>query len=581
MKNSSITITLNSKRPAYRVKKRENILFFMILIFLVFLISSSCNSSNSDETVSEVELNEEKVHLAFAGGGWRAHSGHSAWTMSLLQNGAVKLDDVFSKVEAISSNSGGSWFSTMLIYSPSFVNSIQAPNAIQSSSSLEGGWIGGQYKFFKETGCTYHGFKYMPCVILETLPKIEDDFYWDMIVKDMVFKDFPIQETVTLKDAVQPWAKGKPLLLASTMLTNEVVLNASSDIGFNRIYQACCNPSNPQLKGEKGAICSGDNSMEVTPVTFSRMPSGSNYTAPPFFSQDNGEAVFNIGYRENYSGRLLNTTIQNPIVNDGVPVVTAAAASSAALGFAASEKITGSDDESWFAEDAALSFSLANSTAKYKVVDGDSKESLEDLTKNKMVRLADGGPVDNSGVAQLVSFIQQNKGTSDTIHIVAFDNVTTGYPLSGLGSDVNVTEVGIDIANLFGKGLSPSNKICAEKDKYCITVPELQIFELYALQNTESKWTHTENNNKLIYTKYVTTTIANPVFNVSGNTPVVLHAFSCIYPTADTAPMNRKGAEKFGFGAYGDMISFINRGLTQNNDTGLIHLYEALMLTAN
>ena len=67
----------------------------------------------------------------------------------------------------------------------------------------------------------------------------------------------------------------------------------------------------------------------MTPVTFSSMPSGSTFTAPPFLpaagAGTNGPH-FNVGYTENawISPATATITIENPLANDLVPVAIAA-----------------------------------------------------------------------------------------------------------------------------------------------------------------------------------------------------------------------------------------------------------------
>jgi hypothetical protein len=583
MKNELRLITMRTISSIRRIIHRSNFSLSACAILLALTFCTGCAPTDFTDKVDtsfiEGEAKTEKVHLAFAGGGWRAHTGHSAWTMSLLDDGKLKLDSVFSNVGTISSNSGGSWFSTMLMYSPAFIDSIQAPNAIESWSTLEGGWTGGQYDFFKTISCSsYHGDAYMPCILLKELP-VRSEF-WIEVTKEIVFTDFPIDESITLGDTTQPWAKDKPLLLAASMLTDEVVINDSL-VSFwhpsenkNILYQACFDPHVPVLKGLTGAYCSGGDSAEVTPVTFSRVPENTSFLASPFFSQNSGQAVFNVGYKQNsISSRgvdtLLHTIIQGPLSTSAVPVIVAAAASSAATGFLASESISGIHAE--LLDREAISFKMINKTVEYAglEVTGD----LEYLQSNKVVSLADGGPVDNSGVAQLVSSLLHNAPAQDTFNIVAFDNVTSAYDTILSNSDT--LEVGPDIAYLFGRGLEPGNKFCAEKKVGCITVPDLQIFDEAPLTNTAATWSYPgSNGEKLIYAKYVTTTKENSVFNVESGKTVILHAFTCVYPSAGTVPMNEKGANKLGFGVYGDMIKFINTGLNDGN--GLIHLQRAL-----
>jgi len=397
-----------------------------------------------------------------------------------------------------------------------------------------------------------------------------------------VFVDYPI--TVPLIGKRQTWAEGKPLLLAATMLTTEVVLGEEG--GDKQYYQVCLSPSTPVLNGYSGASCSDATGAipDVTPVTFSSMPSGSTFTAPPFFAAagtgTNGPH-FNLGYTENalISPATATTTIENPLLNDHVPVVTAAAASSAAAGFAASGVVSGDWEVAYVASDEALNFQLAGNM-QHVVADG---MTVEALAAAKIVQIADGGPVDNSGVAQLVSFLQLNN-QADGFNIVAFDNVQELYTPGGAAANV-----GIDIAYLFGEGLWQGTQICtgAKGSGACVTVPDLQIFEVDPLTSpAELTWSASASDNnppnlvhELIYTKYTVTTIENPTLGVAAGTTGTLHAFTCAWSDADTSPQNN--TQDGDFKVYADMLSFINVGLQKQDaegHTGLAYLHDALGL---
>jgi hypothetical protein len=82
----------------------------------------------------------------------------------------------------------------------------------------------------------------------------------------------------------------------------------------------------------------------------------------------------------------------------------------------------------------------------------------------------------------------------------------------------------------------------------------------------------------LIYTKYPVTTRDNPIFGVTGDTAGTLHAFTCVWSDAQTAP----GNDTTDFEAYAAMLDFINTGLGQSGPdgtTGLEHLRSALGLS--
>lgn len=508
-----------------------------------------------------------QVHVAFSGGGWRAHTGHAGWTIALLGNGSRTLSEAFANVGTISSNSGGSWFSTMLMYSDVFDQHIQATNAIDSWNAT--GWLGQQHALFaKVPACSVD--PYLLCVL--DYYTNDNPGYWDTIVKNLVFHDYPLG-TLPLSGTRQPWAAGKPLLLAATMLTNEVVLN-SNYIGDKRYYQACLTPAQPVLNGNSGSSCNSGPTPDVTPVTFSSIPAGLNLTALPFLREAAGTGSrFNMGYTENawIEPGTAQAIVQNPLSTGQVPVIIAAAASSAAGGFVACGTVSNDWEASYEGEDEALSFQLTNASVQAVNANG---MSVQTLAAQKVVRIADGGVVDNSGVAQLVSFLQLNS-QADNFNIVAFDNVQAIYtPPGGKGA-----QVGIDFANLFGLGTPANNKLCYTEDglTFCVSLPDLQIFDSTALVSTPVTWKNvtgpSQNPQGVIYTQYKVTTVNNNALGVAKGTTGTLHAYTCIWPTANTAPTGDGD-----FNTYNAMLRFIYNSMQVNNGEGRKHLEAALKL---
>ncbi len=546
-----------------------------ILVLTVFLFVGCKDKAPKEENVLVTAEPPQKVHVAFAGGGWRAHTAHSAWTISLLDNGNKKVSDVFSSVGTLSSNSGGSWFSTMLTFSSDFVSDLEAKDAA-STWATSSGWIGKQRQLFDAAPCGSEpeGI-YLECVFdYYTNKSYTGGTYWKLMVENLVFKSYPLGST-TLSDPHLPWAADKPLLLASTLLTNTVVLNSEDNATNNhRYYQACLAPSETVLNGDSGSNCSDGRPPDVTPATFSSIPSGSSYQPSPFFAElgtNTQSGTFNLGYTADYvveDAPKFTEPLKLPLRDSGVPVMTAAAASSAAGGFGASEHITGDFDLSYLFEDNAVSFGMSGGAVNY--VDAKGLD-LKTLSNQKVVRLADGGAADNSGVAQLVRSLQLNN-QADGFHIVAFDNVSDITTVAG-GANV-----GVDIASLFGY----KDPLCVnlKLTKYCIETPDLQIFEVAPLTGTKATWTHPLNlkddksGNQLVYTKYEVTTKANPALGIAGGTKGTLHSFTCAYPKAFTAPIDGDT----NFDAYSNMFTFINSGLNANQAEGLQYLQAALGL---
>lgn len=535
----------------------------LIFAATAMLLNLSCKDKETEEVRPDPV---PFTHVALSGGGWRAHTAHSGWHIALLENGSRSLSDVYQNVSSISSNSGGSWFSTMLMFSSDFVSQIQSPTALSDWSTS--GWLGTQATLFTASGCSTESvFTYPGCV----LRYYGNGDYWLPAVENLVFSGYSTGST-TLNDARQPWAGFRPLLLAGSLLTSNTVLNGTF-FGKKLYYQACLSDNNPSMGGDGGSNCDPIAFAWVSPVTFSSVPANSAFTAPEFLAAPNSgtsPSLFTIGYTDNDGDTPSFTSFQNPLANSGVPVMTAAATSSAAGGFAASESVSGAWLAGYEGEDLAISYSLSNSTVTYMETDD---LSIAELAQNTMVRIADGGAVDNSAVAQTVRFLQTNDLASD-FSIVAFDNVQQIYD-----ENSGQVQAGIDIANLFGKGICPGDKVCADLkcSEFCVNVPDLQIFVQDSI-STPTTWTYTSNSTEnqqiLVYTKYSVVTTQNDALGISGGSQGTLHAFTCMYSNAPTAPADTPA--NGGFTPYDNMLQFINTGLNADQGKGLQYLEAAM-----
>jgi hypothetical protein len=284
MKNKSITLLQNNFLPTSQY-------LIMITALVLWTSCGTITSIKSPETITPTS----KVHVAFSGGGWRAHTAHTGWTIPLLFNRGRKLKDAFVNVETISSNSGGSWFSTMLIFSKKFVADIESLRAINTWDST--GWLGLQKKHFNATYChELRGDEFIACVTRHYTH--HKSGHWDLVVKDLIFKDYSLNGA-TLGGVRQPWATNKSLLIAASMLTSQVVLNEEGLSGWyhKRYYQACISPSEPNMRGGIGSSCKGINT-DVSPVTFSSLSRGSGFKSPPFLTEAGKNKQFNLGYTE-------------------------------------------------------------------------------------------------------------------------------------------------------------------------------------------------------------------------------------------------------------------------------------------
>lgn len=538
----------------------------LISMSLALCMSANCGPDRDSEPPGdEVPRPTTPVHVAFAGGGWRAHTGHAAWTMSLLDSGAETLDDVFGNVQTLSSNSGGTWFLSMLAYSQAFRASVELKDAF--ANYVDQGYLGQERRLLEGSEAVDSEF----CSLFDDHPYLHfycrlasvaggEGVVWTDIINKVVFEPFGMNDELAatrLGDARQSWADDKSLLMAATLLTDEAVLTENDFL--DKLYY------NAKL------TASGPKQVNVSPVTFSSVSSGKS--SPPFLAA----AGFDVHYTENadIDPAHASNTFEDPLPNDQVPVLMATAASSAAAGAVASHQVLVDNDFdlawqiAYVLSDLAVAFELTQPIAHASP----EERTVDELAKSKFARLADGGYLDNSGIAQLVRFLQAN-GASTSFQIVAFDNVQQAFTPTGGGA-----AVGIDIAYPFGKGLGPGgDRLCVgtSTDQICVTVPDQQIFGADALGGTTAIWSDTPDPTKpgyeLIYTRYAVTTVDNETLGVTAGSQGILHAFTCVWPDADTGPFN--GASDFD--AYAAMLDGIRTALEAEGGQGLKYLRAAL-----
>src|SRR5690349_19136524 len=78
-------------------------IFWMCSLLLVLGLGNGCHKAETNTPNPTATAPPPKVHVAMSGGGWRAHTAHAGWTISLLKNGGRNLQDAFANVSTISS----------------------------------------------------------------------------------------------------------------------------------------------------------------------------------------------------------------------------------------------------------------------------------------------------------------------------------------------------------------------------------------------------------------------------------------------------------------------------------------------
>lgn len=556
----------------------------------VLAITVSC--SNKPETKKESEAKVEavmgtaNVHLAFSGGGWRAHTVHSGLIMSLLQaNGCTAHDEsclisALSNVQTMSSNSGGSWFNSMLNYNSNFTKQITASNVFSQWATQGGGWLGEQQAQFAahDTICNHlaaEEYPYLFCVGLGQAPSPSDGLDWYQLLKDLVYTNYSIGDA-KLGDT-RGWSRDKTLLFAGTLMNNDVVVNQNL-LGLEaHYYQTCPAGAEADHNGipSAGAHCKSKSTgrlindpLDVMPVTFTSPPSTRIINTPSFFA--NPVNTQNTGYtstaRDGLAG-LTRTEFPNGSINStDTKVIGAAAASSSAGGYVAAQKTSDNFTLSQIFNSMASTFGISNGSVNFVDPTQASDLSLGDMGSQKIFKVADGGVVDNTAVIQLIRYLQHNGGTSNQ-QIIAFDNTNLKFRFSNSGTSYGFsTDAGAMFKDA-GPAILADIKIFGYSlDKVSVSRPRTNIFKTSSLKQPDWFWKSSDGDNYLFYTRFDNLDIlANPDYDIQAGTLQALHLFSVVSSGTQMSPTS------VNFSDYTNMLDAIKDGMPSigpNGQTG-------------
>lgn len=548
--------------------------------------SANCELSQVFETPSPPNKSSNR-YVSFSGGGWRAHTAHTAFLIGLLDNQAqdtgevTTLDEAFENVSATTSNSGGSWFNVMLGYSDTFRAPLEARGAPDGYLTDPNGYyanfkmlvtkadVGRRSRYVNDV-CRFIG---KHAYIGEFI--CEDGVDWRDLVHDYVFGPLDLNRELACTRFTDPQAwegsgagARKDIVVAATLLPTKTTLGPEKR-GLS-YYDAI------------GVDPSGSAAFDVTPVSLSSLAAG----RVPAFPGSQPEVTLTYTHgkgRKDASRRFVTAKVDT----SGMDIMSAATASSAAAGFVASAAISENNTtflDGWFKffdpyklaselRDLAPLFELGETGESLRISNTSARGDDAFHRDRAFLRLADGGPLDNSGVAHAVLYHQKTRGRDVPFEIVSFNGTQQGFVYAEPGGEEGAI-VSLDIAGLFGKGFTKRSTKYGERDGfctdgYCINVgnPEMspQVFETAALLS-KAEWAYTvpttERSPKvcsLYYTPYKVTTVDNAIFGIVEGTTGTLHAFSAICPDAGTAP---------NFPAYEQLFGGIQAGLSTNQLAG-------------
>ena len=376
----------------------------------------------------------QKVYLSLSGGGWHAHTTHVAWVMGALDGMASDgksrtLEALTEHVDAISSNSGGSWFLSMLAFSDAFKRQVESYTSYEYCMT---GWLGEQEIIFNND---YYDNDWPNKGGTDTSKMLKD---WVASAQNCIFKPLDLYETlnsIKLTDPHLHWAQDKALVLATSLGTGlkldlvgimtepGVVLNEYDSKKNTYTYD---NPANVYTQ------------VAATPVLLTSLGDSGQKRSSPFTAGDFTLAYSDVSSKINYDANALQSKLS---------IFAAATCSSAAFGYAATKgQISVGDYLSGAGPGSAVPMQIAENGIKL-VAGGIQQGASEDNANAHYMRFIDGGYVDNTSVAYLMKHLQEN-ALDNNFKIVLFMNDTGSDSEKTQNRDLNVDA---SVAKIFGK----------------------------------------------------------------------------------------------------------------------------------
>jgi hypothetical protein len=378
----------------------------------------------------------QKVYLSLSGGGWHAHTTHVAWVMGALDGMASDgksrtLEALTEHVDAISSNSGGSWFLSMLAFADNFKTQVETYAALEYYSS---GWLGQQKDIF------INDYNKNNKGVTDTSKMLKD---WVASAQNCIFKPFNLYETLnatTLDDEHLSWAKDKALVFATSLGTGRIIDSGSYDESGVVLNYPGYYPNTYLLNTTRPGVYA---QVAATPVLLTSLGDSGQEKSAPFLAGD-----FTLTYSNTQSDPSgITNDYDADVQQSKLSIFDAATCSSAAFGYAANASEPLGDLVSGAGPGSAVPMQITENVIELVQREISDEATLEDVATANYMRFFDGGYVDNTSVAYMMKHLQEN-GLDNNFKIVLFMNDTGGSSEDTKNQDFSIDS---SVAKLFGE----------------------------------------------------------------------------------------------------------------------------------
>lgn len=509
--------------------------------------------------------------VSFSGGGWNSHSILAGLLSGALDASNTDLKDIFSNVQGISANSGGTWFLSMLAYSDIFRGYLE--NATSRDQYNQLGYNGQVRNAFSnlagnsETGIaktlsktfdldfanlfsdkSKEAFAYISGTIENAL--LSNKLNWRSFVEQFVYgyDSLSSLKTVDLDSPRLAWAQGKDFTFATAISANPTVIQNQGGIAQNKLFTGA---SPNSLSFQSGGNKKDPSALPLLLVSDAR-PDGTGLKAYGEFGFGDVDLTFSTNA---FFGRGDQRSTVNGVFTPKLSIIDATTASSSAAGALAAPENYGSRLLTKSARNIAASFlrELAplagfkdNILTTPKESSAISKDTnLDDITGNSFARLIDGAYIDNTSVAYGLRELQRSYGIAEPFEITLLLN-SSGIPITKQLPIANgSTSVPADIAKLFGFDKSGNKStdglINAGVLPFNQPVPTPWVFNADMTSSMSDKsLSYTADNDSFTIQSYdfTVTTIDNPAFSIRGGQQGTFRVISTNNSQSAAAPFS-------------------------------------------
>ena len=378
------------------------------LKYMRYILGDIITKSQARLSTNELDsiVKAQKVYLALSGGGWHSHTTHVGWVMGALEGmeddgKSPTLEALTEHVDAISSNSGGAWFLSMLAFSDKFKAQVETYTADEYIST---GWLGEQEEIFNEDYINWSDRR------TDTSKILED---WVDSMRNTVFKPLDLYETLNTKTLLEAphlsWAEDKALVFATSLGTGRDL----SGTGNMKEAGVILNLSNEYMYDSNGSNVYPQ--VGATPVLLTSLGDSDQKRSPSFTAGD-----FTLTYTDGDSE--ITKTYNDDIETGYLSLFAAATSSSAAFGYAATDVSSLGNWVAGAGPGSAILMETNNGAinAAAAEIQYETGTSLAHADAGYM-RFFDGGYVDNTSVAYMMKHLQES-GLDNNFKIVLFMN---------------------------------------------------------------------------------------------------------------------------------------------------------------